>query len=337
MKLSVLDYAVVDENCSVEKAMNDSVELAKLADNLGYVRFWVAEHHNVPALANSSAELMIMHLLNQTKNIQIGSGGIMLPHYSAYKVSEWYNTLQIFFPNRVNIGVGNNAGTFRVRKLMNTKKLEREDYNKRITDLLSFISSDFIDSSDIVNPKPSTINKKPLWLLSASESSATLAKELKQNYAYGLFLNQAEDALAYAKDCLTSYKENNDESYSLISALLVIGEDEKEVQDLLRTLDVWLLAKNDFTEFSHFPSVETAKNYKLSEEDKKTIDFNRSKIIFGTLEQVVEQLDYMKNYLEVDEIMVVPLVPTIEQRKKTLQKLAKYYNLKEDINNEKNR
>ncbi|MFC2704087.1 MAG: MsnO8 family LLM class oxidoreductase, partial [Abiotrophia defectiva] len=101
MLLSVLDYAMVDSGRTSQEALRETVALAQLADELGYHRFWVAEHHQVPALASASPELMIMHLLGKTQRIMIGSGGIMLPHYQPYKVAEWVTTLRSLYPGRV--------------------------------------------------------------------------------------------------------------------------------------------------------------------------------------------------------------------------------------------
>ena len=106
MLLSVLDYAMVDSGRTSQEALRETVALARLADELGYHRFWVAEHHQVPALASASPELMIMHLLGKTQRIMIGSGGIMLPHYQPYKVAEWVTTLRSLYPGRVEVAQG---------------------------------------------------------------------------------------------------------------------------------------------------------------------------------------------------------------------------------------
>lgn len=122
VQFNVLDYAVIDEGKSAEEALQDTVRLAQLADKLGFKRFWLTEHHNVPAFACSSPELLMMQILNKTKNISLGSGGVMLPHYSPYKVAENFRMLEALHPGRVDLGIGNNAGTAQVKSAMNETK-----------------------------------------------------------------------------------------------------------------------------------------------------------------------------------------------------------------------
>ena len=107
VKLGLLDYAQIDEGKSAQEALQNSVMLAQLADSLGYERFWMAEHHNVPAFASSSPELIMMRLADATSRIRIGSGGVMLPHYSPYKVAENFRVLEAFHPHRIDLGMGN--------------------------------------------------------------------------------------------------------------------------------------------------------------------------------------------------------------------------------------
>ena len=183
MKLSILDYAIVDEGKTAIEAIEESVELARLAEKLGYSRFWMAEHHQVPALASSSPELLMLHLLQNTEKIQIGSGGIMIPHYSPYKISEWIKLLSALYPNRVNLGIGNNPGTKVVQKLMDTTPMTREEYNDSCRELLELLTG----TETLVQPPEAKVS--PMWLLSTSEKSANLAAELGQNYVYGTYLS----------------------------------------------------------------------------------------------------------------------------------------------------
>ena len=200
MKLSILDYAIVDEGKTALEAIEESTELACLAEKLGYSRFWMAEHHQVPALASSSPELLMLHLLQNTEKIQIGSGGIMIPHYTPYKISEWIKLLSALYPNRVNLGIGNNPGTKAVQKLMDTTPITRDEYNESCTKLLELLTGNEI----LVQPPEAKVG--PMWLLSTSEKSANLAAELGQNYVYGLFFNQAVDYIETAKRCLQTYR-----------------------------------------------------------------------------------------------------------------------------------
>ena len=330
MRLSILDYAIVDEGKSSIEAIEESVELARLAEKLGYSRFWMAEHHQVPALASSSPELLMLHLLQNTEKIQIGSGGIMIPHYSPYKISEWIKLLSALYPNRVNLGIGNNPGTRVVQKLMNTTPITREEYNKSCKELV-----DILTGTDIfVQPPEAKVS--PMWLLSTSEKSANLAAELGQNYVYGLFFNQAVDYIETAKRCLQVYRtkmlKQDKKPQDVLAVFIAIGEDEQEAKDLVRSLDVWLLGKKEFTEFNRFPSISTAKAYEIEKSDIEKVEKNRTRLVWGTKDIVVEKLRKLATELELEELMCIPLVPTIERRKNIIEILAKELMGKEEKN-----
>ena len=320
MKLSILDYAIVDEGKTAIEAIKESTELAYLAEKLGYSRFWMAEHHQVPALASSSPELLMLHLLQNTEKIQIGSGGIMIPHYPPYKISEWIKLLSALYPNRVNLGIGNNPGTKIVQKLMDTTPITRDEYNDSCRELLELLTG----TETLVQPPEAKAG--PMWLLSTSEKSANLAAELGQNYVYGLFFNQAVDYIETAKRCLQTYRtkmlEQDKKPQDVLAVFIAIGEDEQEAKDLVRSLDIWLLGKREFTEFDRFPSIKTAKEYEISEADIEKVEKNRTRLVWGTKDVVVEKLRKLAIELELKELMCIPLVPTIERRKNIIEILA---------------
>ena len=330
MKLSILDYAIVDEGKTAIEAIKESTELACLAEKLGYSRFWMAEHHQVPALASSSPELLMLHLLQNTEKIQIGSGGIMIPHYPPYKISEWIKLLSALYPNRVNLGIGNNPGTKIVQKLMDTTPITRDEYNDSCRELLELLTG----TETLVQPPEAKAG--PMWLLSTSEKSANLAAELGQNYVYGLFFNQAVDYIETAKRCLQTYRKKMREQrktpQDIVSVFIAIGEDEQEAKDLVRSLDVWLLGKREFTEFDRFPSIKTAKEYEISEADIEKVEKNRTRLVWGTKDVVVEKLKKLAAEFELEELMCIPLVPTIERRKNIIEILAKELMAKKEKN-----
>ena len=330
MRLSILDYAIVDEGKSSIEAIEESVELARLAERLGYSRFWMAEHHQVPALASSSPELLILYLLQNTEKIQIGSGGIMIPHYSPYKISEWIKLLSALYPNRVNLGVGNNPGTRVVQKLMNTRPITREKYNESCKELVDILTG----TGTLVQPPEAKVS--PMWILSTSEKSANLAAELGQNYVYGLFFNQAVDYIETAKRCLQTYRtkmlEQDKKPQDVLAVFIAIGEDEQEAKDLVCCLDVWLLGKREFTEFNRFPSISTAKEYEIVDSDIEKVEKNRTRLVWGTKDVVIEKLRKLATELELEELMCIPLVPTIERRKNIIEILAKELMGKEEKN-----
>ena len=230
----------------------------------------------------------------------------------------------------MNLGIGNNPGTKVVQKLMNTMPITRDEYNESCTELLELLTGNEI----LVQPPEAKVGL--MWLLSTSEKSANLAAELGQNYVYGLFFNQAVDYIETAKRCLQTYRtkmlEQQKTPQYVVAVFIAIGEDEQEAKDLVRCLDVWLLGKKEFTEFDRFPSIETAKEYEIAEIDKEKVEKNRTRLVWGTKDVVVEKLRDLATELELEELMCIPLVPTIERRKNIIEILAKELMEKEEKN-----
>src|SRR5690606_31262284 len=125
ISLSILDYSPIDEGKSAHNALWDTTELAKYAEMLGYKRFWVSEHHFVDSVANSSPEMLMMHLATSTSKIRIGSGGVMLPHYSSYKVAENFRMMEALHPNRIDLGIGRSPSFRVVNQALNEGKTKK--------------------------------------------------------------------------------------------------------------------------------------------------------------------------------------------------------------------
>lgn len=331
VKLSVLDYALIDEGKDAQKALQDSVTLAKLADRLGFKRIWFTEHHNVPAFACSSPELMMMHVLSQTSQIRVGSGGVMLPHYRPYKIAEHFRMMAALYPNRIDLGIGNNPGTTMVKQALDGIDPTYDSYDESISLLRDYLTIKDKPSAHTLGVQPHIGHFPEMWLLSSSPSSAKIAAEQGIGLSVGTFLLPDINAIHAAKDNIDIYKKHFQvstikmDAKVMASVFVIVADNEAEVAALQHALDVWLLCKLQFAEFEHFPSVDTAQKYKLNDRDKEMIQAHQARIIAGTQEQVKAQLDDFIATFEVDEVLVAPLIPGIEQRCKTLKLLAEIY------------
>ena len=128
MKLSILDYVPLFEGDTPQEALNHSIELAQLSEKLGYARYWVAEHHQVPSVVSSAPEIVMAMLLEHTHSIHIGSGGVMLPHYSAYKVAEQFKIMEVKHPGRIDMGIGRSPSFKNVNEALNEFKTQKPNY-----------------------------------------------------------------------------------------------------------------------------------------------------------------------------------------------------------------
>ena len=206
IRLSVLDQSPVRKGVTAEQAVQETVELAKYTDALGYTRFWVSEHHNTGSLAGSTPEVLRAHLAGQTKNIRIGSGGVMMPNHSALKVAENFRMLEALFPGRIDLGMGRAPGTDRVTaSILNPSNQFREqDFIEQLYDLTNY----FHDTGDIGTAQgrtraiPQVATVPDLWLLSSSGQSGLFAAHFGMGLAFAHFINPigGPEAVALYRD-----------------------------------------------------------------------------------------------------------------------------------------
>lgn len=181
---SVLDLAVVTEGSNAKEAIERSRELAVHAENLGYKRFWMAEHHNMEHIASSATSVLLGHMAEATSSIRIGSGGIMLPNHSPYIIAEHFGTLATMYPDRIDLGLGRAPGTDQTTAHAIRPDRMREVYNfpKNVELLQKYLSADNSDSK--VRAFPGEGTEVPLWVLGSSTDSAHLAAKLGLPYAF---------------------------------------------------------------------------------------------------------------------------------------------------------
>ena len=199
ISLSVLDQSPIPAGSSAGDALRNTIDLAQLADSLGYRRYWLAEHHGAASLACASPEVMIGPVAAATKRIRVGSGGIMLPHYSPLKVAETFGMLASMFPGRIDLGIGRAAGTS--PRVSHALQRERrmppvDDFTEQLSELRDY----FADARPGI---PFRFEAPPVWLLGSSEQSAIWAAELGLPYAFADFINPegAGSAAYYRSHC----------------------------------------------------------------------------------------------------------------------------------------
>lgn len=333
LKFGILDYAQIDEGSSASEALNNTVELAQLAESLGYERFWIAEHHNVPAFASSSPELVMMHLANVTEGIRLGSGGVMIPHYSPYKVAENFRTLEALHPGRIDLGIGNTVGTVIVNRTLNEKKQGKIGYEQSIVDVTKYLS-DQVDENHrfagiTANPVIPTVPE--MWLLSTSMRTAKIAAKLGIGFTFGLFPLAGMDKFKIGLEAVKTYREEFKASAFMkkasvaIAPFVVVAETSELAEEYAEALDFWLLGIDNFSYLTEFPSVKAARQFQYTEKQKAVIQANRIRMVVGDIDSVTQQINDLVNQFKADEVLFVPLLPGFEARKKAIKLLASVF------------
>ena len=335
MKINLLDYAVIDEGQDATTALKETVRLAQKAEDLGFYRFWMAEHHDVNAFASSSPEMMMMHILGQTKRIKVGSGGVMLPHYSPLKVAENFRVMENLYEGRVDLGFGNTLGTPEVNKAMNEYRPRKQRYKENISDIKKFLCNEDDEEHRFNNvlANPLGESNPEMWVLSTSVKSAELAARQGIGYTFGLFPHASRDKADVGKLAVERYRENFIPSKVMakptvmISPFVVVADTDEAAEHMAKALDLWLLGKMNFSEFERFPSVETAEEYTYTVEEVKRLESNRSRMVVGSAKSVKDQLDQLIEKIDADELLLIPLMPGVNNRHRALELIASIYKL----------
>lgn len=331
--LSALDQSPIPEGSTANEALAQTARLAQELERLGYHRFWVSEHHFTTSLAGSSPEVLISHLGAKTKTIRIGSGGVMLPHYSPYKVAENFRVLEALYPNRIDLGVGRAPGgmPLATRALQEGRTDNGVDrYPLQITDLIAYLHDAVDDRHPFAGLKATPVipTAPELWLLGSSDESARLAAQAGSAFAFAHFINGfggTEAMRWYQKHFRPSFF--GQKPRSIVAVFVICAETEEEANVLASSLDLSILLLEKGGRTGGVPSVETALAYPYTDFDRYRIAENRKRMIVGSKEQVRERILQMSKAYNTTEFMIVSMTHDFEARIRSYQLLAEAFSL----------
>ncbi len=315
------------------EALQNTIRLAQETDKLGYTRFWVSEHHFSRSLAGSSPEVLISALAANTTNQRIGSGGVMLPHYSSYKVAENFKVLEALFPNRIDLGLGRAPGGTHLatKALQENKKAYLDEYPQQIDDLITYLydlaDENFLYPNLRATPKIETAPE--LWLLGSSGGSALLAAQKGAGYAFAQFINGegGAEVVRYYKD---RFKPSlvNQIPQTLLAIFVICADTDEESERLAVSSDLAILLIEKGMLLDGLPTPEQARQYSYSGYDRLRIKENRKRMIVGRKEKVKDDILTLSALYETDEIMLVSLIGDMEAKIHSFQLLAQAFDLK---------
>ncbi|MGI9285689.1 MAG: LLM class flavin-dependent oxidoreductase [Pseudomonadales bacterium] len=320
LKLSVLDQSLARSADQAPIALQETLQMACWCEQLGYERFWVSEHHAFPSVAGSAPEVLLAALGAATTHIRLGSGGIMLPHYSAYKIAEVFSLLANLYPNRIDLGVGRAPGAdISTAVALATDGRPKFEYFPALVEKLS----DYLwneNARPVVSPKPPTT--LPLWMLGSSSDSAILAAQRGLPYNLGLFINPQADCglIGYYKKHFQA-SEMWDEPYAILALSVFCADSEEQARALQITHDLNLF--RFFTGQSNGQSLtpQQAQAYPLGLQERAFIDSRANSRAVGTAEQVHQQIIQLASLHDADEVMAVTNMYYLEDRKRSFELL----------------
>jgi luciferase family oxidoreductase group 1 len=326
MRLSVLDQSPISSGRTAADALRETIELARVAERLGYHRYWVAEHHGSASFAGSSPEVLISTLAARTSRIRVGSGGVMLMHYSPLKVAENFRVLETLYPGRIDLGIGRAPGSdgITAAALGYGSKIGIEYFPARLADLIAFIGGrpPFTEALAPVRATPICATNPELWMLASTQDGAHLAAHFGLPLAFAHFISPdlAEaSCAAYRAEFRPSHAGS--ESRVSLGVFVLCADSDAEAQALARCRDVWRL-RVERGEFLPFPSLAEARDYPISHADEQRIASRRAHQILGTAEQVQTQLDDLAKRCGAEELVVVSITHDFAQRVRCYELLA---------------
>lgn len=328
MKLSILDQAPVLSGKSVQEALKESMKLAQFGEKLGYTRYWIAEHHDFPDLASSAPEVMLGYIGANTEKIRIGAGAILLPHYKPYKVAETFNMLATLFPDRIDLGIGRApGGSAEASIALSGNFLENvRNMPNSIKDLLHFLYNNYptdqMFSKITAHPLPD-IPPVP-WILGTSEKSAIQAASYGTVYAFGHFMSD-KDGIEIVNTYRNAFRQSSglQKPQAIITVSVICAETSELAEELALS---WFLSKiqTDKGEKNNsLPTMEEARNYFFTSDEKERIQEMRKKIMIGNPKEVKQQLAELQAVYSADEIMIVTITNSYESRRKSYELIAK--------------
>lgn len=325
MKLSILDQVPVPEGVNIEDAFSESVNLAKKAEEFGYNRYWIAEHHDFAGLACPNPDTLMTLIGSQTQTIKLGAGAVLLPHYSPYKIAENYNLLSVLFPGRIDLGLGRApGGSAEASIALSGNYLEKvKEYPESVKTLNHFINNEKQENTlyNKIEASPIPSQKPTLWVLGTSEKSIEIAIENKLNYVFGHFMSNANGPEIINNYRDKFFKEHETNPEIIIAVSVICAETTKQAEKIARSTAIWS-AYNDTFEFDQIPSYEKAQNYRGSEESEIKIQKALNKMVIGNPKEVSKQLKEIKDMYQAEELMLVTNTYDYKDRLNSFKLLA---------------
>lgn len=326
--LSLLDLTYIPAGSNSADTVKQSVKTAQLAEKLGYLRVWYAEHHNTAGLASGSPEIMIAHVAAHTNRIRLGSGGVMLPNQAPLKVTETFHLLEAMYPNRIDLGLGRAPGTDQKTALAlrrNPDALAAEDYPQNVLELLAYDDRSFPAGHffEHIVATPADQQLPPVWLLGSSAFSGQLAGQLGLGFSFAAHINKP-----MAADVMRAYKAQFQPSSrfekpaSMLAVGVIVAETEEYARELslIHRVGMYRLLQG---KMAPAPTLEEAHEIVAGIEPqfRLQLDSMQANQFIGTPDHVAAQIRELADISEADEVMVTSMIGMPDEQEFTVREM----------------
>ncbi|MCZ2109999.1 MAG: LLM class flavin-dependent oxidoreductase [Dehalococcoidia bacterium] len=332
MNLGILDQSPIRRGGTATQAISETLELAEFADRLGYSRYWLSEHHASGGLASATPEILIGEIASRTKRIRVGSGGVMLTHYSPLKVAETFRMLEVLHPGRIDLGVGRAPGsdTRTARALAHGPgQLPLEAYPDQLADLWGFLTDGLPPDHRFagITAIPHVPTTRELWVLGSSDAGAMYAAELGWRFCYAHFINPLNGL-----EAMDAYRERFvpgpviETPHAGLAVSAVAADTKEEAERLSWSRWAWRIA-GQRGGAAGIPTPEDAMAFPYTPSERDYLEYTRSQAVFGTGTEVRERLLDMAAEYRADELVIVTITHDFQARKRSYELLAEAFNL----------
>ena len=332
MKLSVLDQSPVLAGHDPARALGETLELAKRVEALGYYRYWLAEHHAIAALADPCPEILLARLGAETRRLRVGTGGVLLPYYSAFKVAEVFRMLEALYPGRIDLGIGRAPGgdARTARAVGGGQFPDAERFPEQVMEVVGCLDGTLPDAhpSRRVRVQPAGPGAPEVWLLGSSDYSGLLAARLGLPFAFAHFINpHGGDAV------MRAYRERHQPSAreaaarTLLCCHVICAESDAAAGQLASVIDLRRLHMA-YDLDRPVPSLEEAAAHRYSSREQEYVRAQRARVVVGDPARCKAQLEALAAQYGADELMVLTITGDYDSRRRSYELLAEAFALR---------
>jgi luciferase family oxidoreductase group 1 len=328
--IGVLDQSPVVDGATPREAILATIALARAADELGYSRYWLAEHHAMEGLADASPEVLLARLSAETERIRLGTGGIMLPHYSAFKIAESFRMLDALAPGRIDLGVGRAPGGV---GLVNAALESRDprEFPQQIAETIAHLEGTMPLSSPFsrLRAMPSGATAPQLWVLGSSDYGALLAAEMGLPYAYAHFIGGHDPRITRAYRARFQATERAPQPRCIVTAAALVASTDEEAEDLALPLRLWR-TRIVRGQGGPIPSLAEARAYPFSAHEREEAERGR-RLLCGSPSTVRAALEQLVADHAADEALIVTIAADYASRRRSYELLAEAFALERTL------
>jgi len=335
MLLSVLDQSPIINGHSTAQAIAETIKLAREADRLGYYRYWLAEHHSLMALADPCPEILVARVAAETTRIRVGTGGVMLPHYSPLKVAEQFRMLEAMYPQRIDLGIGRAPGGDRTTAMAlgQGQYSNAEDFPEQVQFLVAYLDDAIPAAHPFgkIKAQPLGPTSPPVWLLGSSDYSGALAAQLGLNFSFAHFIS-ADGGDSVMRDYKRKFQPSAREAkpQAMLTVFAICAESDAEAERRAASIDLRRL-NMDYGLNQPVPTQAEAEARQYNNAERQRIAYNRRRLVFGAPATVKARLQALQAQFEADELMVITITGSYETRLESYRLLAQAFELEPTV------